>query len=98
MKSANKLGKMHPYNSITLSCNPFGVERTTGAFFVERRIIEFFKRQIDTLPKNDCTAGYLSGELMAWGLVKLISEETERELEGLLCKEWSAVFEARLQK
>jgi hypothetical protein len=84
--------------SLELSCDQLGVvKKTTAAFLVERRIIAFFKMQIDTMPKNDCTAGYLSGELMAWGLIKAISKETEDELESLLSREWRVVHEAGLQ-
>lgn len=91
MKSARARGIIY------LHCNLLGVVKTTGARAVERRIITFFKEQIKTLPKNDCTAGYLSGELMAWGLCKVISKDTEMELESLLCKEWGIVFSNELQ-
>lgn len=82
--------------TLELSCNQFGVVKTAAAHIVERRIVAFFKMQIDTMPKNDCTAGFLSGELMAWGLIKVLSKETETELESLLCKACGVVHETEL--
>lgn len=58
---------------------------------LERRIVAFFETQIELMQKNDFNVAFLSGELMAWGLVKALSEAAEVKLEGLLAKKWGAV-------
>lgn len=77
--------------SFEIDFDHFGDPDWARSQILERRIVTFFKKQIELMQKNDCNAAFLSGELMAWGLVKALSAETEVELEGLLAKKWDAV-------